>query len=259
MGSVTNTLATRSGPGQVTGPAGALTGPAGQPNLPSGGPGGQPRLPPGGPGGGRPGPPLPRPILPRERGYLDKFVEFLVGDGPANRFALICRQCQSHNGMALREEFEYVAYRCCYCYYWNPARRQRPVAPRLPDASTAASASDSSSGSDTSAAPSAQQSRRGSVVEADDAETVAVNTDVNLVTPAPDSLSEVELAQIEKNEALDIEVINKDDLDEVVGLGSEIKGGTATETLSNETSTENSSGQNIKNTTESNENMEIDD
>ena len=20
--------------------------------------------------------------------------------------------------------------RCCYCYYWNPARKQRPVAPR---------------------------------------------------------------------------------------------------------------------------------
>ena len=81
-----------------------------------------------------PGPPLPRPILPRERGYLDKFVEFLVGflliqniqvlfkvvyipyfpkvgDGPANRYALICRQCESHNGMALREEFEYIAFR----------------------------------------------------------------------------------------------------------------------------------------------------
>ena len=38
------------------------------------------------------------------------------------RYALICRQCQSHNGMALREEFEYVSYRCCYCHYWNPAR-----------------------------------------------------------------------------------------------------------------------------------------
>ena len=58
-----------------------------------------------------PGPPLPRPVLPRERGYLDKFVEFLVGDGPSNRYALICRQCESHNGMALREEFEYIAFR----------------------------------------------------------------------------------------------------------------------------------------------------
>jgi hypothetical protein len=62
---------------------------------------------------------------------MDRAVEYLVGDGPSNRYALICKQCQSHNGMALREEFEYVAYRCCYCYYWNPARKQRPVAPRL--------------------------------------------------------------------------------------------------------------------------------
>ena len=23
------------------------------------------------------------------------------------------------------------AYRCCYCFYWNPARKQRPVAPKL--------------------------------------------------------------------------------------------------------------------------------
>ena len=54
------------------------------------------------------GPPLPRPVLPRERGYMDRVVEYLVGDGPNNRYALICKQCQSHNGMALREEFEYI-------------------------------------------------------------------------------------------------------------------------------------------------------
>lgn len=40
--------------------------------------------------------------------------------------------CQSHNGMALKEEFEFIAYRCAYCHYWNPARKQRPQAPRLP-------------------------------------------------------------------------------------------------------------------------------
>merc|ERR1712018_362744 len=78
-----------------------------------------------------PGPPLPRPVMPRERGYMDRVVEYLVGDGPNNRYALICRQCQSHNGMALKEEFEYIAYRCCYCHYWNPARKQRPTAPKL--------------------------------------------------------------------------------------------------------------------------------
>lgn len=58
--------------------------------------------------GGPPGPPMPRPVLPRERGYLDRFIEYLVGDGPANRFALVCRQCESHNGMALQDEFQYL-------------------------------------------------------------------------------------------------------------------------------------------------------
>lgn len=42
--------------------------------------------------------PLPRAILPRERSVLDKMVDYLVGDGPTNRYALICQQCFSHNG-----------------------------------------------------------------------------------------------------------------------------------------------------------------
>lgn len=78
--------------------------------------------------------PMPRPaqpILPRERTTMDKLVEYLVGDGPNNRYALICSQCCSHNGMALKEEFEYTAFRCCYCYHLNPARKQRPTAPKL--------------------------------------------------------------------------------------------------------------------------------
>ncbi|XP_038576462.1 endoplasmic reticulum junction formation protein lunapark-A [Micropterus salmoides] len=80
-----------------------------------------------------PGPPLARPVLPRERGAMDRFIEYLVGDGPQNRCALICQQCLSHNGMALKEEFEYVAFRCAYCYFLNPARKIRPQAPRLPE------------------------------------------------------------------------------------------------------------------------------
>jgi hypothetical protein len=55
------------------------------------------------------GPPLPRPILPRERSTMDRVLEYLVGDGPQNRYALICRFCHSHNGMALKEEFEYIS------------------------------------------------------------------------------------------------------------------------------------------------------
>ena len=41
-------------------------------------------------------------------GYLLQVIEYLIGDGPNNRYALICKQCCSHNGMALKEEFEYT-------------------------------------------------------------------------------------------------------------------------------------------------------
>lgn len=75
--------------------------------------------------------PLPRPVLPQQRTVIDRLVDYLVGDGPSNRYALICRQCESHNGMALKEEFEYFAFRCCYCGFWNPARKQKPCAPKL--------------------------------------------------------------------------------------------------------------------------------
>lgn len=50
---------------------------------------------------------MPRPILPRHRTHLDRLIDYIVGDGPSNRYALICRNCDSHNGMALKEEFEY--------------------------------------------------------------------------------------------------------------------------------------------------------
>nr|XP_033328955.1 endoplasmic reticulum junction formation protein lunapark-A isoform X2 [Megalopta genalis] len=81
--------------------------------------------------------PLPRPILPRERSYLERLVDYIVGDGPANRYALVCRQCYSHNGMSLKEEFEYFGFKCCYCNTWNPPRKQKSAAPRLElDAST---------------------------------------------------------------------------------------------------------------------------
>ncbi|XP_062520150.1 endoplasmic reticulum junction formation protein lunapark-B-like [Corticium candelabrum] len=73
-----------------------------------------------------PGPPVQCPILPRERTAVDKVVEYLVGDGPNNRFALICKQCHSHNGMALPDEFEYLSFRCAYCYVMNPAHKQKP-------------------------------------------------------------------------------------------------------------------------------------
>lgn len=74
---------------------------------------------------------LPRPVLPHQRSAFDRLVDYIVGDGPSNRYALICKNCESHNGMALKEEFEYFGYRCCYCNFWNPARKQKPTTPKL--------------------------------------------------------------------------------------------------------------------------------
>lgn len=74
---------------------------------------------------------LSRPIAPQDRSIVEKMVDYMIGDGPNNRYALICMHCSSHNGMALKEEFEYLAFRCCYCMGFNPARKQKPVAPRL--------------------------------------------------------------------------------------------------------------------------------
>jgi len=78
-----------------------------------------------------PGPPMPRPILPRERGAAERVLEMVLGDGPQNRYALICEECKSHNGMAMREEFEYLSFRCCYCYHLNNSKKQKPRAPRI--------------------------------------------------------------------------------------------------------------------------------
>ena len=50
----------------------------------------------------------------------------MVGDGPNNRYALICQKCHSHNGMALRDEFEYISFRCAYCFHLHLAKKKRP-------------------------------------------------------------------------------------------------------------------------------------
>ncbi|KAH8415829.1 hypothetical protein KR222_001758, partial [Zaprionus bogoriensis] len=65
------------------------------------------------------------------RSALDRIVDFIVGDGPQNRVGMICKQCHRHNGMLPMEEYEYTTFHCAFCDTLNPARKERPVAPRL--------------------------------------------------------------------------------------------------------------------------------
>lgn len=51
---------------------------------------------------------LARPILSQNRTTFDKLIDLVIGDGLNNRYALICQNCASHNGMAMKEEFEYL-------------------------------------------------------------------------------------------------------------------------------------------------------
>lgn len=93
----------------------------------------------------------PYPIIDStQKSVVDKMVDYLIGDGPSNRFAMICQQCFKHNGMkelhksfypiiffiylgmALQEEYEFAAFRCAFCNFFNPAKKCRPTAPRLP-------------------------------------------------------------------------------------------------------------------------------
>lgn len=74
---------------------------------------------------------LPRPIIAPNRTIFDKILDFFIGEGPNNRFALICKSCHFHNGMALKEEFEYVAFRCAYCLFYNESRKTKLAVPSI--------------------------------------------------------------------------------------------------------------------------------
>jgi len=76
---------------------------------------------------------LQQPLFSRDRSFTDKLVEYIIGDGPNNRYALICKYCSGHNGMAMKEEFPYMSFACCYCRKLNASKSQRPSPPRLPD------------------------------------------------------------------------------------------------------------------------------
>ncbi|NXA64424.1 LNP protein, partial [Mohoua ochrocephala] len=153
-----------------------------------------------------PGPPLARPVLPRERGVVDRVIEYLVGDGPQNRYALICQQCFSHNGMALKEEFEYIAFRCAYCFFLNPARKTRPQAPRLPDFSFERKPSTELRSETEPLEPrerKPQETQQTEESEDDVAQIVEAN-DTDDKAPSPEHLNDKLAEEVEKEEAENI-------------------------------------------------------
>jgi len=72
--------------------------------------------------------PLPNQL---NQSKVDKIVGWVVGSNPEQMYALICQSCCKHNGLALREEFIYLDWKCAFCHHHNPARKERPRPPRL--------------------------------------------------------------------------------------------------------------------------------
>jgi endoplasmic reticulum junction formation protein lunapark len=66
----------------------------------------------------------PNPITPLQRRWYDKLVDVIVGDDE-QKYALICQNCFTWNGLAYPAEFEDVQYYCKKCNHFNPSRRQR--------------------------------------------------------------------------------------------------------------------------------------
>ncbi|KAL6553548.1 hypothetical protein OROGR_007390 [Orobanche gracilis] len=52
-------------------------------------------------------------------GWIARLAALLVGDDPAQSYALICGNCHMHNGLARKEDFPYVTYYCPHCNALN--------------------------------------------------------------------------------------------------------------------------------------------
>ncbi|GAA6010711.1 hypothetical protein JCM11491_002909 [Sporobolomyces phaffii] len=74
------------------------------------------------------------PSLPQSRSVMDKLADALLGVSPEeanpynNKYALICSKCYAHNGLAMKDEFDFIQYRCPHCGHFNP-RRKDPLLP----------------------------------------------------------------------------------------------------------------------------------
>jgi len=73
--------------------------------------------------------PLPSDKL--NQSNIEKMVDWVVGSKPEQMYALICKNCKHHNGLAIKEEFEYMEWRCAFCHHLNMATKHRPAPPQL--------------------------------------------------------------------------------------------------------------------------------
>lgn len=111
-------------------------------------------------------------------------------------------------GMSLKEEFEYLSFRCCYCSAFNPARKKRPTGPKFETGASPLKALPST----------ASDSDRNSASDSDADSTKPLITEPRGDSPDVRKLSDVEkLSDAELNDLGDGErVLNVTELDEEI-------------------------------------------
>jgi hypothetical protein len=82
-------------------------------------------------------PPTPSdPLAGSSRTSLDKIVDFILGEGPNNKYALLCHACSGHNGLVREQELGKIRFKCAMCGAFNgpPMPPQGTVPPMTPAA-----------------------------------------------------------------------------------------------------------------------------
>jgi endoplasmic reticulum junction formation protein lunapark len=73
-------------------------------------------------------PSSPLPLEAQPKTFIDRLLDLLAGEdenAPGNRFALICRHCRAHNGLAPPGETgDELGYLCGRCGEWNGPRKR---------------------------------------------------------------------------------------------------------------------------------------
>ncbi|KAK4352563.1 hypothetical protein RND71_028081 [Anisodus tanguticus] len=59
----------------------------------------------------------------QDGGWLARIAALLVGEDPAQSYALICGNCHMHNGLARKEDFPYITYYCPHCHALNRSKQ----------------------------------------------------------------------------------------------------------------------------------------
>ncbi|KAJ3680244.1 hypothetical protein LUZ60_016522 [Juncus effusus] len=60
-------------------------------------------------------------------GWISRLAALLVGEDPAQSYALICGNCYMHNGLAKKEDYEHITYYCPHCNALNTSSQNVSV------------------------------------------------------------------------------------------------------------------------------------